>query len=123
MKTPELYPIQLSQYEARRLVFDHLSDLYSAKTQFQSSRTVYSYYAKLLANGKVEVFVHYTFDDGYVSGGGPLLIEFITPYEAATIKRLEQDRREQLVAEEDGRREEEKAVRRRTKLMKEMFGI
>ena len=120
--TPNLYPIRLGQVEAKRLVFEYLSDRYLKEAQFKSTSAVYSYYATLLADGRVEVFVHYSYDDGFVQGSGPLLREYITPYDDKFIKHAEYCKKLQLVAEEDERREEERTEKRRAKIMKEMFG-
>ena len=115
--TPNLYPIRLGQVESKRLVFEHLSDRYLKEAQFKSTSAVYSYYATLLADGRVEVY-----DDGFIQGSGPLLKEYINPYDDKFIKHAEYCKKLQLVAEEDERREEERTEKRRAKIMKEMFG-
>lgn len=116
----QIYPISLSNHAAKRLVMTHARPEWD--DAFHRSSAVNTFYGYVQENGDVKVHVHYSFDDGYVSGGGTLFEKTIHPFNEDELKALKRGEMLRLAAEEYEKRRREKEEKEILKLAVAMFG-
>ena len=117
-----LFPIYLPERTAMNLVSKFAqAELNEHKRNSFTSRNSYEYHGKVLENGDVEVYVRYSFDDGYCMGCGTAFEKTIRPYDEAMLSEVKRQRMMQLAEMAYEAAEEVKRQKAITALAKKMF--
>jgi hypothetical protein len=117
----KIYPMQLSESTARKLVSNHLRVPFEREMRARYGDVSLTYYATLQENGEVDVFVHYVSEGFGIQSAGPLIREKIRPYDAERIAELEEQRKFEIARAEYERRQSVKALAEIDKIKKKLF--
>lgn len=119
---PPLYPFYLPPSRAKELVKNFASEEFEHAKRFHSPFADYSYSAEVRENGDVELFVHYSSDDGVVLSSGAALKKVVQPFSKKKLAELKAQRMFAIAEAEYIRRQREQDLREIEKIHVELFG-
>jgi hypothetical protein len=120
-KAPEIFPIYLREGWSKRLVNEHARSEFADATRYHYNAE-YTYAAKVMENGEVELSVSYHSDNGFCISCGNCLRKTVKPFSPDELANIKTQRMFALAEEEYERREQEKRKRAILDVQHELFG-
>lgn len=115
-----MFPIYLKSFVAKRLCEEHCSQEFFDFHKY-NHYAEYNFTAKMFENGEVEVFVHYTSNDGFCLSCGPAFTKIIKPFNDLKVAQIIEDEKFRLAEEKYDKLQQQKKNLQILKLKREMF--